>query len=160
MGRLGHGQSWREHSAVRPRWVKRRLGKCCMCAVQVETWEHALSCPVRVKWTKELLCETDLCDRYSGSSLRQASTLEAKHMDIWHMEVMSKLWCAWYDMWKAWSGRKVRSKEQMKHLWKQRWRSRLKRAIWVDKRRNEQKAKKKGNIFCQKDGNWDYNSRE
>merc|ERR1712086_184810 len=66
-------------------------------------------------------------------------------MTTLQLEIFSKLWCAWVDMWKAWKGRRVRSKKQMKRLWKQRWYKRLKRAIHVDRRTNEKKASKKWN---------------
>ena len=113
--RLGHGQSWRRHSKQRKQ-PKRRLGKCCMCRVEADTWDHALVCPTRIEWTREILDTVPIKEFDTAYKLRQASTLEAKTMTRLQCEVMSKLWCAWYEMWTAWTKRKVRSKKQMKKM--------------------------------------------
>ena len=141
--RLGHALSWMRHGQGQWAQSGRRLGKCCMCAAGDDIWSHVLICEVRRRWMREWLHEAKIQDYKSDFDLRQAMTLEARAMKTLHLEIFSKMWCAWVDMWKAWKGRRLRSKRQMKRFWKRRWHKRLKRAIYVDRRTNEKKARKK-----------------
>ena len=139
--RLGYSIGWKWQGRRR----ERNSNKCCMCNADFDKWSHVLICPVRLSWVKEWIREAKLRPFDTDYDLRQATTLEARTMTVLHMEVLSKMWCAWYDMWKAWRKRKVRSRRQMKELWKKRWCKRLKKTMYIDRRTNEKKARKKWN---------------
>ena len=78
--------------------------------------------------------------------------LEHDTMSNLQVELYSKLWCAWYDMRKAWRDKKVVTRAKMRAYWHSKWRKRVARAMEVDMRTNSTKARKKWSGLITEDG--------
>ena len=154
--RLGHSMKYlnvarlpKGCGAFKPRCDRlkiRKMGKCCLCRTAEETWQHAMRCPILVKWIWPWIQRTTGMThglKKDAEDIAAALWLEREKMTRLQVELFSKLWCAWYDMWQAWRKHKVRSVVGMRAWWLRRWRKRVARAIRVDLRNNEKKARKK-----------------
>jgi hypothetical protein len=123
-----------------------KVGKCCMCGLEKETWEHVLgNCSVFLRWVSGWAVETPgMTERpLTSDGCKELVLIEAERMSRLQVELFSKLWCAWYDMRTAWRAQKLKTTKKMKAYWKSKWRKRLARAIEVDMRTNTEKATKK-----------------
>ena len=92
---------------------------------------------------------------------KELMKLEKEDMTRLQQEIYSiKMWYAWYDMWRRSRKGRLRTTSQKKMWWKRGWRSQLKRAIDVDLRKNEKKAKIKWKeVVKWEDGKWNLNFR-
>ena len=142
--RLGHGLQYQRYCDNNQQQHDHRpLGKCCMCRQQQETWEHFSTCSVGHSWIQPWLRKAGAGNFTPVDNLTKAMEIEADTMTTVQVEIFSKLRCAWYDMWKAWKNRKLRSRRTMQAMWHTRWKKRLRRAIHIDMLTNPEAAKTK-----------------
>ena len=115
---------------------------CMLCEETKDSWAHREECKTAITWVKEWMREI-AGEEPRDAHVKRALRLEEEDMTIIQQELYSKMWHAWYDMWKACRRGRLRTTSQKRSWWTRGWRAQLKRAVDVDLRKNEKKAKTK-----------------